>query len=432
MSPELFIRRPVLTTLLMAAILLFGIMGFRLLPVSALPNVDFPTSNVNAGLPGASPETMASAVATQLEKQFSTIAGIDAMTSSSNQGGTSITLQFNLSRNIDAAAQDVQAAISKTLRQLPPGIQPPSYQKVNPAASPILFYALTSKTMPLSTLDEYAETFLAQRLSTVTGVAQVQVFGAAKYAVRIQIDPTALAARGIGLDEVTAAVNSSNPNLPTGTLWGPQRAYTVLADGQISSAPEFRQLVVTYQNGAPVRLQDVANVLDDVQDNRNATWYDGVRSIILAIQRQPGTNTVEVADGVKATVALLAPQLPASVQVNTLYDRSVSIHQSVNDVQTTLLITLCLVVLVIFLFLRNLSTTVIPSLALPFSVIVTFSAMYLLGYSLDNLSLMALTLCVGFVVDDAIVMLENIVRHMEMGKRPRSEERRVGKECRSR
>ncbi len=414
----LFIRRPVTTTLVMLGILMFGIMAYRLLPVSDLPNVDYPTITVSAGLPGASPQTMAAAVATPLEKQFSTIAGLDAMTSSSTLGGTSITLQFTLARDIDAAAQDVQAAISKTLRQLPPGIQPPSYQKVNPADSPILYLTLTSNTMPLATLDEYAETFLAQRLSTVSGVAQVQVFGSAKYAVRIQLDPKALQARGIGLDEVTAAVNAGNPNLPTGTLWGPQRAYTVLADGQISSAPEFRQLVVTYQNGAPVRLQDVANVLDDVQDNRNATWYDGVRAIILAIQRQPGTNTVQVADGVKATVASLAPQLPASVQVNTLYDRSVSIHQSVNDVQTTLLITLCLVVLVIFLFLRNLSATVIPSLALPFSIIGTFSAMYLLGYSLDNLSLMALTLSVGFVVDDAIVMLENIVRHMEMGKRP--------------
>jgi len=414
----LFIRRPVTTTLVMLGILMFGVMAYRLLPVSDLPNVDYPTITVSAGLPGASPQTMAAAVATPLEKQFSTIAGLDAMTSSSSLGGTSITLQFTLSRDIDAAAQDVQAAISKTLRQLPPGIQPPSYQKVNPADSPILYLTLTSNTLPLATLDEYAETFLAQRLSTVSGVAQVQVFGSAKYAVRIQLDPKALQARGIGLDEVTAAVNAGNPNLPTGTLWGPQRAYTVLADGQISSAPEFRQLVVTYQNGAPVRLQDVANVLDDVQDNRNATWYDGVRAIILAIQRQPGTNTVQVADAVKATVAGLAPQLPASVQVNTLYDRSVSIHQSVNDVQTTLLITLCLVVLVIFLFLRNLSATVIPSLALPFSIIGTFSAMYLLGYSVDNLSLMALTLSVGFVVDDAIVMLENIVRHLEMGKRP--------------
>ena len=409
----LFIRRPVATTLVMLGILMFGLMAYRLLPVS-----DFPTITVSAGLPGASPQTMAAAVATPLEKQFSTIAGIDAMTSSSTLGGTNITLQFTLSRDIDGAAQDVQAAISKTLRQLPPGIQPPSYNKSNPADSPILYLTLTSATMPLQALDEYAETFLAQRLSTVNGVAQVQVFGSAKYAVRIQVDPKALASRGIGLDEVTAAVSAGNPNLPTGTLWGPQRAYTVLADGSISSAPEFRQLAVTYENGAPVRLGDVARVLDDVQDSRNASWYDGKRAIVLAIQRQPGTNTVEVADAVKATVATLSSQLPASVEVNTLYDRSVSIRQSVNDVQLTLFITLCLVVLVIFLFLKNLSATIIPSLALPFSIIGTFSVMYLMGYSLDNLSLMALTLSVGFVVDDAIVMLENIVRHLEMGKRP--------------
>ena len=414
----LFIRRPVATTLVMFGILMFGLMSYRLLPVSDLPNVDFPTITVSAGLPGASPQTMAAAVATPLEKQFSTIAGLDAMTSSSTLGGTNITLQFTLSRDIDAAAQDVQAAISKTLRQLPPGIQPPSYNKSNPADSPILYLALTSNTLPLPALDEYAETFLAQRLSTVSGVAQVQVFGSAKYAVRIQVDPKALAARGIGLDEVTAAVSAGNPNLPTGTLWGPQRAYTVLADGSISSAPEFRKLAVTYQNGAPVRLQDVARVLDDVQDSRNASWFDGRRAIVLAIQRQPGTNTVQVADGVKAAVASLSSQLPASVEVNTLYDRSVSIHQSVNDVQLTLLVTLCLVVMVIFLFLKNLSATVIPSLALPFSLIGTFSVMYLMGYSLDNLSLMALTLSVGFVVDDAIVMLENIVRHLEKGKRP--------------
>ena len=413
----LFIRRPVATTLVMFGILMFGLMAYRLLPVSDLPNVDFPTITVSAGLPGASPQTMAAAVATPLEKQFSTIAGIDAMTSSSTMGSSNITLTFSLSRQIDAAAQDVQAAISKTLRQLPPGIQPPSYNKSNPADSPILYLALTSGTMPLSALDEYAETFLAQRLSTVDGVAQVQVFGSAKYAVRIQVDPKALQARGIGLDEVTGAVSAGNPNLPTGTLWGPQRAYTVLADGSISSAPEFRQLAVTYQNGAPVRLQDVARVLDDVQDSRNASWYDGRRAIVLAIQRQPGTNTVEVADAVKATVTALSGQLPASVQVNTLYDRSVSIRQSVNDVQLTLLVTLCLVVMVIFLFLKNLSATVIPSLALPFSIIGTFTVMYLMGYSLDNLSLMALTLSVGFVVDDAIVMLENIVRHMEKGKR---------------
>jgi HAE1 family hydrophobic/amphiphilic exporter-1 len=414
----LFIRRPVATTLVMLGILMFGIMAYRLLPVSDLPNVDYPTITVSAGLSGASPQTMAAAVATPLEKQFSTIAGIDAMTSTSTLGGTNITLTFALSRNIDDAAADVQGAISRTLRQLPPGIQPPSYNKSNPADSPILFLALTSTTMPLPALNEYAETFLSQRLSTVSGVAQVQVFGSQKYAVRIQIDPKALAARGIGLDEVTAAVSAGNPNLPTGTLWGPQRAYTILADGSISSAPEFRQLAVSYQNGAPVRLQDVARVLDDVQDSRTAAWFDGRRAVTLAVQRQPGTNTVQVADAVKDMVARLSAQLPPSVQVNTLFDRSIPIRQSVHDVQLTLLITLALVVMVIFLFLRNLSATVIPSLALPFSIIGTFSVMYLMGYSLDNLSLMALTLSVGFVVDDAIVMLENIVRHLEQGKPP--------------
>jgi HAE1 family hydrophobic/amphiphilic exporter-1 len=412
----LFIRRPVATTLVMVAILLFGVMGYRLLPVSDLPNVDFPTISVSAGLPGANPETMAAAVATPLEKQFSTIAGIDAMTSSSTQGGTSITMQFDLSRDIDAAAQDVQAAISRVQRQLPQDMLPPSFRKVNPADSPIIFFALSSPTLSLSTLDEYAQTILAQRISTVSGVAQVQVFGSQKYAVRVQIDPQALVARGIGLDEVAAAVDAGNPNLPTGILWGPHRAHTVRADGQIESAPEFRQLVVTYRNGAPVRLQDVARVLDDVQDNRTASWFDGTRAIVLAVQRQPGTNTVAVAGAVKRMVAALGPQLPASVQVQTLYDRSLSINDSVHDVKLTLFVTLCLVVLVIFLFLRNLSATVIPSLALPLSIAGTFAAMYLLGYSLDNLSLMALTLSVGFVVDDAIVMLENIVRHMEMGK----------------
>ena len=411
----LFIRRPVMTTLVMLGILLFGIMAYRLLPVSDLPNVDYPTISVNASLAGASPETMASAVATPLEKQFTTIAGIDQMTSSSTQGNTSITLQFTLDRDIDAAAQDVQAAISKTLRSLPPGIIPPSYQKVNPADSPILYLALTSTTLPLSVLDEYAETYLAQRISTVAGVAQVTVNGSAKYAVRIQLDPNQLAARGIGIDEVATAVDAGNVNLPTGTLWGPQTAYTVQANGQITGAPAFRQLIVAYRNGAPVRLQDLGLVLDDVQDSHQASWYSGTRSIVLAIQRQPGTNTVAVSQAVQTLLRRLEGQLPASVKVNVLYDRAVSIRDSVHDVQFTLLLTLCLVVLVIFLFLRNISATVIPSLALPMSIVGTFAVMYLLGYSLDNLSLMALTLSVGFVVDDAIVMLENIVRHIERG-----------------
>ena len=413
-----FIRRPVMTTLVMAGILVFGLMAYRRLPVSDLPNVDFPTINVSASLPGASPETMAAAVATPLEKQFSTIAGLDQLTSTSSLGNTAITLQFTLDRDIDAAAQDVQAAISKTLRQLPQGIIPPSYQKVNPADSPILYYALTTQTLPLSQLDEYGETFLAQRISMVAGVAQVQVYGPQKYAVRIQLDPQALATRRLGIDEVAAAVAAGNVNLPTGILWGPHRAYTVQANGQLADAAAFRPLIVAYRNGAPVRLQDLGRVLDDVQDNRSAAWFNGTRAIVLAIQRQPGTNTVAVAERVRAVVETLKRQLPASVNVALRYDRSQSIRDSLADVKGTLSLTLGLVVLVIFLFLRNLSATVIPSLALPFSLVGTFAVMYLLGYSLDNLSMMALTLSVGFVVDDAIVMLENIVRYVEQGKRP--------------
>jgi len=413
---ELFIRRPVMTTLVMIGILLVGVLGYRTLPVSDLPNVDYPVLSVSANLAGASPETMASAVATPLEKAFSTIAGLDVMTSSSGLGSTSITMQFALNRNIDAAAQDVQAAIAKTLRQLPSGIIPPSYQKVNPADSPILFFALTSDLLPLSTLDEYAQSYLAQRISTVNGVAQVSVFGSQKYAVRIQLDPQALAARGVGIDQVADAVDNANVNLPTGVLTGPDKTLTVRANGQLTSAAQFRSLVVTTRGGAPVRLGDLGRVLDDVQDNKTASWYLDKRAIVLAIQRQPGTNTVDVANGVQALLGRLRSQLPNSVHVETLFDRSISIRQSVNDVQFTLLLTLVLVVLVIFLFLRNITATVIPSLALPLSLIGTFAVMSRLGYSIDNLSLMALTLSVGFVVDDAIVMLENIVRHREMGK----------------
>ena len=414
--PEPFIRRPVMTTLVMSAILIFGVVAYRLLPVSDLPTVDYPTITVSASLAGASPETMASAVATPLEKQFSTIAGVDAMTSSSSQGSTDITLQFSLDRNVDAAAQDVNAAISQTLRQLPDGIIPPSYRKVDPSASPILYLALLSKTLPLSQLDEYAETFLAQRISTVDGVAQVQVYGSQKYAVRIQLDPQAMSARKIGIDEVVDAVSNANVNLPTGILWGTDKAYTVQANGQLNDAATFRPMIVAYRNGAPVRLGDLGQVNDGVQNDKTASWFNGARSIVLAVQRQPGTNTVKVADGVKLALKQMETDFPPSVEVQTLYDRSVSIQQSVSDVKVTLFITLCLVVMVIFLFLRNVSATIIPSLALPMSLIGTFVVMYLLGYSLDNLSLMALTLCVGFVVDDAILMLENIVRHIEMGE----------------
>jgi HAE1 family hydrophobic/amphiphilic exporter-1 len=415
---ELFIRRPVTTLLVMAGILFFGLTSYRRLPVSDLPTVDFPTIQVNASLPGASPETMASAVATPLEKQFSTIAGIDNMTSTSGLGSMSITMQFSLDRDIDAAAQDVQAMIAKTLRDLPPGIIPPSYQKVNPADSPILFYSFTSELMKLSQLNEYAETFMAQRISMVPGVAQVNVYGSQKYAVRIQLDPSALASRKIGIDEVASAITAQNVNLPTGILNGPTKTYTVQANGQLQDAAGFRDLVVAYKNGAPVHLGEIGNVYDDVQNNRAAAWFRDKRGLILAIQRQPGSNTVAVADAVKELIEKLKPQLPGGVEINKMIDRSEPIRESVADVKFTLVLTLFLVIAVIFVFLRNVSATLIPSLALPISVIGTFAVMYLLDYSLDNLSLMALTLAVGFVVDDAIVMLENIVRHMEMGKPP--------------
>jgi len=414
---EPFIRRPVATTLLVLSILIFGVMGYRLLPVNDLPTVDFPTLQVSANLPGASPETMAASVATPLEKQFSTIAGVSSISSSNSQGSTSITLQFDLSRSIDAAAQDVQSMIARAQRQLPPGMpSPPSFQKVNPADSPVLYLTLSSSTLPLSQLDRYAQNLLAQRLSMVTGVAQVSVFGSQKYAVRVDVDPLQLASRQIGIDQVAQAISSSNVNRPTGTLYGPDRNYVIQTAGQLLNAEAYRSIVVAYRNGSPIRLNEVAHVYDGVENERNAGWYNGSRTIYLAIQRQPGTNTVEVVDRIKELLPQLGQQLPASVQLRIRSDRSVPIRESVDDVKFTLQLTIGLVVLVIFLFLRNVSATIIPSLALPFSIVGTFAVMYVLGYSLDNLSLMALTLSVGFVVDDAIVMLENIVRHMEMGK----------------
>ncbi|PYT17504.1 MAG: acriflavine resistance protein B [Acidobacteria bacterium] len=420
---DLFIRRPVMTTLVMLGILIFGAMAYLQLPVSDLPNVDFPTIQVTATLPGASPETMAAAVATPLERQFTTIAGLDSMTSTSALGSTQVTLQFNLSRQLDAAAQDVQSAIAKTASQLPRDMpSPPVYQKVNPADQPIIYIALTSPTLPLYTLDEYGETNMAQRISTISGVAQVQVFGSQKYAVRVQVDPRALAARGIGIDEVSQAIQRQNVNLPTGTLYGANKAFTVEANGQLTEAAEYLPLIVAYRDGSPVRLRELGRVIDSVENDKTAAWYCTseamTRGIILAVQRQPGTNTVEIARAVRALLPTFRNELPSSVSLNVLFDRSVSIQDSVSDVKFTLLLTLALVVMVIFLFLRNLSATVIPSLALPFSIVGTFAVMYYLGYNLDNLSLMALTLSVGFVVDDAIVMLENIVRHMEMGEPP--------------
>jgi HAE1 family hydrophobic/amphiphilic exporter-1 len=417
---HLFIRRPVTTTLVMLAILAFGWASHGLLPVSDLPNVDFPTLQVSAVLPGASPDTMAASVATPLEKEFSTIAGLDTMNSSSSQGNTQVTLQFVLDRDIDAAAQDVQAAISRAQKNLPRDMpSPPSFQKVNPADQPILYIALTSPTLAMYDLNEFGENMIAQRVSQVSGVAQVQIYGAQKYAVRVKADPTALASRGIGIDEVAGALRNANSNLPTGALWGANRTYTVETTGPILRAEGYRPVIVAYRNGQPVRLDEIAHVVDGVENDKTAAWFTEEtiqRAIILAIQRQPGTNTVEVAKAVRSLLPEFEAKLPASARLRVLFDRSETVKESVHDVQSTLGLTLVLVVLVIFVFLRNVSSTIIPSLALPLSILGTFVVMQVLHYSLDNLSLMALTLAVGFVVDDAIVVLENIVRHMEMGK----------------
>ena len=420
---QTFIERPIATSLLMAAIALFGSVAYRSLAVSDLPNVDFPTLLVTAQLPGASPETMASAVATPLENQFSTIAGLNSMTSSNSLGNTSITLEFDLSRKLDGAAVDVQAAITQASRLLPPGMPtPPTVTKVNPANEPILYLALTSPTLPLWTLDEYAETRIAQRISMISGVAQVQVLGAQKYAVHVQMDPHALASRQIGINEIQTALANWNVNLPTGAIIGPQRAFTLQASGQLLNADQYKPVVVAYRGGSPVRLQELGNIIDSVEDDKTASWFYShkghSRAIVLAIQRQPGTNTMEVTDGVKNLLPLFKAELPPSVSMDILYDRSDTIRESFKDVQFTMVLTLGLVVMVIFLFLRNVSATIIPSLALPFSIIGTFAVMYLLNYSLDNLSMMALILSIGFVVDDAIVMLENIVRHIELGEEP--------------
>jgi len=412
----LFIRRPIMTSLIMIAVFIFGVVSYRLLPVNDLPNVDFPTIQVNANLPGANPDTMAAAVATPLENQLSTIPGVDSMTSTNGVGTTRITLQFNLDRDIDAAAQDVQAAISLATRSLPKDMKtPPSFRKVNPADQPVLYLALSSPTLPLSTVDEYAQTLIARRISTISGVAQVNVNGSQKYAVRAQLDPKALASRQIGIDEVAIAIDAANVNLPTGTLDGTRQAYTIEANGQMFKAAAYRQTIVAYRDGSPVRLEELGRVIDTVEDTKTAGWYNNARAIVLTIQRQPGTNTIEVVDNVRKLLPTFRGQMPASVELNVLYDRSTQIRESMADVKFTLILTIGLVIMVIFLFLRNLSATIIPALAVPMSIVGTFSVMHLLGFTINNLSMMALTLAVGFVVDDAIVMLENIVRHMEKG-----------------
>ena len=414
---QLFIERPIMTVLVCFSIILFGVVAFRALPVAALPSVDYPTIAVVAVLPGASPETMASTVATPLEKQFSTIAGISQMSSSNSLGTTQITVQFDLSRNIDAAAQDVQAAISAAGGLLPSTMpRPPTYKKTNPADQPIYFLSLNSDTLPPYKVSEFANLNLAQRISMVAGVASVQLYGDQKYAVRVDLDPNQLAAHNIGIDEVQKAIASSNTNLPTGRLDGDKQAFTIQSSGGLDQASQYRPIIVAYRNGVPVRLEQLGSVLDGVEDDKVLALLNGKSGEILAINRQPGTNTVEVVDNVSKLLPEFRKEIPPSVHLDVMFDSSQSIRRSIRDVELTLLGTVGIVVAVIFLFLRNASATLIPGAAVPFSIIGTFCVMYLLGYSINNLSLMALTLSVGFVVDDAIVMLENIVRHIEMGK----------------
>ncbi len=426
MNPsEIFIRRPIATSLLMVAIAMFGIIAYVDLPVSDLPSVEYPTLNVGANLPGGDPNTMATAVASPLERQFTTIAGVDSMVSSSGTGNTNITLQFDLGRNIDSAAVDVQTAIAAVMPMLPATMtSPPSFRKNNPNDSPILFLNLVSQTVPLPVLDDFAENVIAPRISMVSGVSQVQVQGAAKYAVRVQIDPDKLHSQGIGLNEISSAITNWNVNLPTGQLFGPARNYTIRAAGQLNNAAEYRPIIVSYRRGLPVRLEQVANVIDSTESTFSAAWFyskddKGVpsaqRAISLFVMRQPGTNTIDVTDRVRALLPTFEEQLPPSAHLIVRGDRSKTIRASFEDIKITMLATLVLVVGVIYVFLHNGSATLIPALALPFSILGTFTVMDLMGYSLDNMSMMALILCIGFVVDDAIVMLENIVRHMEQG-----------------
>jgi len=416
---ELCIRRPVMTALMTASIIAFGVFGFRLLPVSALPKVDFPTIAVTATLPGASADTMAASVAGPIERQLSTIAGISSMSSSSSQGLSVITIQFDLNRNIDGAALDVQTALTIAQRRLPIEMTiPPSFRKVNPADFPVLFVTLGSTTLPLSAVNEYGDITVGQALSQLPGVAQVTIFGAQKFAIRVQADPEAAAARGLSLEDIRAAVSRANSSTPVGTLNGPKQDISLVASGQMDKAADYRHIVVAWRNGSPVKLDEVAHIYDSVENDKIATWLNDSRAIVLAIQKQPDANTVAVVDGVRAKLPSLRAQIPSSVVMEVLLDRSVSIRQSVSDVEETLLIAVALVIMVIFLFLRSASATFIPALAVPISLLGTCAVMYMLDYSINNMTLLALTLSVGFVVDDAIVMLENIVRHIEHGMKP--------------
>ena len=426
---EIFIRRPIATSLLMAGIALFGVIGYQAMPVSDLPTVDYPTINVSASLPGADPNTMSSSVASVLERQFTGIAGLDSMTSRSSTGSTNVSLQFSLDRDIEGAAVDVQSAIAAVTPLLPAGMpSPPSFRKQNPSEQPIIFLSLVSDTLPMSTIDEYAETQIAPRIAMINGVSQVQVQGQQKYAVRVQIDPDKLAAKRIGLNEIDAALNQGNVNTPLGTLYGPRIEYNIYANGQLFNAEQFKKLIISFANGRPVHLEDVARVIDSVQDDKQASWLytrdektgklTASRAVTLSVLRQPGTNTIDVTDRVRALLPVFKSLLPPSLNLLVRGDRSVTIRKAFQDVQITMGITLVLVVLVIFFFLRNLSATTIPTLALPFTVLGTMAVMAALNFSLDNMSMMALILAIGFIVDDAIVMLENIVRHIEMGEQP--------------
>jgi HAE1 family hydrophobic/amphiphilic exporter-1 len=408
-----------MTTLLMVSFVIFGLFAYQKLPVAALPRVDFPTIQVYASLPGASPETMAASVAAPLERSFSSISGVSLMTSTSARGSTNVTLQFDLDRDIDGAALDVQSQISSTLRRLPADLPaPPSFRKVNPADSPVLMLMLTSKTLPLSTVNDYAEQVFAQQVSQIPGVAQVNIFGQQKFAVRVAVDPDKAAARGLALSDVRSAVVAANSNAPVGVVQGKSQQITIEASGQLEKAADYRPLVVAWRNGAPIRLDEIATVRDGVENENVAAWFNDERAIVLAIFRQSDANTVEVVDAIKAKMPAYQSQLPPSVEARVMVDRSQSIRDSVADVQKTLFEAMVLVVLVIFLFLKSFAATLIPALALPVSLIGTFAFMYQLGYSIDNISLLAMTLAVGFVVDDAIVMLENIVRHIEQGEKP--------------
>ncbi len=418
-APELSIRRPVATTLVMAALIVFGLLAYRFLPVSELPNVDFPTIEVTAGLPGASPETMASSVATPLENQLARIGGIESMTSVSALGASRITMQFSLDRDIDAAALDVQSALSAAVRSLPQDMpSPPAFRKINPADFAVYYIGLSSPTLPLSTLDEYADTMLSQRISAINGVAQVQIWGSQKYAVRVRVNPDALAIRGIGLDEVATAIRGGNTYQATGSLSGPHRVVTVQTTGKLNNAADYNEHIVAFRNGAPVRLRELGRAVDAVENDKIATWINGTQGILVAVYRQPGSNTIKLVDELNTMLPQFRQKLPASVNIEVLYDRAQTIRSSIEDVQFTLALAAALVIMVIFLFLRNVWATVIAGIALPISIVGTFGVMYMLGFSVNNLSLMALTLAVGYVVDDAIVMLENIVRHVEKGEKP--------------